>query len=123
MKKKIMLVDDNRTMLDLLTSLLNLEGYQVVYVSQEIGFFESVRFHEPDLIVMDVHLRMESSIEINGLDLLEKLRSDPTLKDTKIIMVSGRDMREKSKKAGADDFILKPFMPDELTRKIKTLME
>lgn len=123
MKHKIMLVEDDLIMLELLTTLLSLEGYDVVWVEREEGFFDILKESNPDLILMDVHLRFGSCGEINGFDLLKKYKMEPCLQKTKVIMISGMDLREKSKKAGADDFIIKPFMPDELIKKIKKLTE
>jgi len=120
---KIMLVEDDPTMLDLLTTLFNLEGYEIVLVDQEIGVIESMRSYEPDLIIMDGHLRMAGMKETSGLELLGMIRSDPDLQDKKVLMVSGMDLRIESKEAGADDFIVKPFMIDELISKIKKIME
>lgn len=120
---KILLVEDDPTMLDLLSTLFKLEGFQVAFINQDIGFIDSIKQQSPDLIVMDVHLRLGGGIEINGFDLVDEVRSDHILRDLKIIMVSGMDLRIQSNEHGADDFILKPFMPDELIGKIKKLLE
>ena len=118
-----MVVEDDKTMLDLLSALFALEGYQVVFVDQEIGLIDSMKYHKPDLVLMDVHLRQGIRNGLNGFDYLERIRSDQELQNKKIVMVSGMDFRLKSSMAGADDFIVKPFMPDELIGKIKNLLE
>ena len=71
----------------------------------------------PDLILMDVHLR-----HLNGIDVLESLRKEPELDGVKVLIASGVDMTGRSLQAGADGFILKPFMPDELIEKIKNTL-
>jgi len=123
MKNKILLVEDDQTMLNLLETLFSLEGYEVYSVNQDEDYFDSVKQNEPDLVIMDVHLRKGKGVEISGFDLLRQLKEEPTLKDIKVIMLSGTDLRVESRMAGADEFIIKPFMPDELTRKIEILME
>jgi DNA-binding response OmpR family regulator len=120
---RIMLVEDDPTMLDLLSTLLKLEGFEVVFFDEGIGILDSIKERRPDLIVMDVHLRLGGGKEISGFDLLEKIRTDAVLKRTKVIMSSGMDLRFESKESRADDFILKPFMPEELIGKIKKLVE
>lgn len=105
-------------MLSLLQTLLEIEGYEV---------FQSVEFDDaasrisevkPDLIIMDVNLQ-----SANGLDVLQAVRSDEELANTLVIMSSGMDLQNECMEKGADDFILKPYMPDELVRKIEGLLQ
>jgi CheY-like chemotaxis protein len=72
----------------------------------------------PDLVLLDVNLR-----HLNGFDVLHQLRSDPALSDVRVLMASGMDMTYKSQREGANGFILKPFMPEELVDKIKQLID
>lgn len=113
-----MLLEDDFTMLSLLQTLLEIEGYEV---------FQSVEFDDaasrisevkPDLIIMDVNLQ-----SANGLDVLQAVRSDEGLANTLVIMSSGMDLQNECMEKGADDFILKPYMPDELVRKIEGLLQ
>ena len=60
---------------------------------------------------------------INGFDLLQRIKEEPGLEMVKVIMLSGTDLRIESRISGADEFIIKPFMPDELIQKIEKLME
>jgi DNA-binding response OmpR family regulator len=82
-----------------------------------------VRDYSPDVVIIDVHLRVGGGVDVNGFELLRQIRRDEFLKDSKVIMYSGMDLRLESKQSGADDFIMKPFMPDELIRKINNLVE
>lgn len=123
MKNKILLVEDDLTMLNLLETLFSIEGYDVCSVDQDEDFFDSVKQNEPDLVIMDVHLRSGKGVEINGFDLLQRIKEEPGLEMVKVIMLSGTDLRIESRIAGADEFIIKPFMPDELIQKIEKLME
>jgi DNA-binding response OmpR family regulator len=106
-----MLFEDDRTMLGLLTTLLEIEGYQV---AQCEGFTEESLFHKlsiekPDILLMDVHLR-----KANGLDILRALRLNADFHDLRIIMTSGMNLKENCLNDGANAFIMKPFMPEEL---------
>jgi CheY-like chemotaxis protein len=73
-----------------------------------------MKLEKPDLALMDVHLP-----QINGYDLVRHIRKDPELRDMRIIMTSGLDVHEECLIAGANDFILKPYMPDHLIRLIR----
>jgi DNA-binding response OmpR family regulator len=114
---KVMLIEDDAVMLALLQTLLEYEGYQPVQLNGERSVEEilnRVRADKPELILLDVHLG-----HINGLDLLRKLRKDNELKSTRVLISSGMELRAESYIDGADGFILKPYMPDELVDRIR----
>ncbi len=112
---KILLVEDDATMVSLLNTLLSIEGFQVSQVKDysRDAILETMRIEMPDLALLDVNLR-----HLNGLDLLRSVRQDQTLKNLRIIMSSGIDFRWDCQAAGADSFILKPYMPDDLIQQI-----
>ena len=115
-----MLIEDDKTMLSLLSTLLKMEGYQVATFANEKSIDEllaSLNKEKPDAAMIDVHLP-----HINGIDLLSRLRKEPELKSIRILMSSGLDKSEECKQAGADDFILKPYMPDELINRIRRVL-
>jgi DNA-binding response OmpR family regulator len=111
---KIMLVEDDPTMVMLLDTLLEIEGYHVVKPENFDNLLEEVRASAPDVVLLDVHLP-----GINGVELIAEFRQDGRIKDVRVIMSSGMDVRQQCMQNGADDFILKPYMPDELIKKIK----
>jgi DNA-binding response OmpR family regulator len=115
--KSIMIIEDDPTMIDLLCTLLEMEGFQPIKVQQFDSVLAEIKQHLPDVVVMDVHLH-----EQNGLKILEALRADRTLKPVRVIMSSGMDWQRESMQIGADDFIMKPFMPEELIEKIAGLV-
>ncbi len=108
---KILLVEDDATMLSLLQTLLQMEGYQVVKMKDESleGIMSTVRQEEPDLALVDVHLK-----ELNGLEVLRSIRKENAFARTRVVMSSGMECRSECLNYGADDFILKPYMPDDL---------
>ena len=111
---RIMLAEDDHTMVTLLKTLLGMEGYQVEALSIDEDVFEAVRSNRPDVLLMDVHLP-----QANGLDVLSRLRKDDTTRDLKIVMTSGLNLELECKNQGADDFLLKPYMPDDLLTILK----
>ncbi len=114
---KVMLIEDDANMFSLLNMLLEFEGYEVVQweggekAEDVVNVLQQER---PDLVLLDVHLR-----HLNGFDVLNSIRKEPGLRDMRVLMASGMDMTYRSRQEGADGFILKPFMPDELIQKIQ----
>ena len=113
---KIMLIEDDRTMLSLLTILLQMENFDVCSPSDDRpeDILAAIRQEKPDVVLLDVNLRLG-----NGIDLLGKMRSEEELKYTRVIMSSGMDLSHECLQAGADGFLLKPYMPDDLIKLIK----
>lgn len=112
---KVLLAEDDYTMVSLLKTLLAMEGFAVVTaLDKKEGFLEVVRQERPDVILLDVHLG-----DRNGLDLVRELRADPQLKSTRVIMCSGINMEAECLAGGADDFLLKPYVADDLLRKLR----
>ena len=114
---KVMIIEDDPTMISLLGTLLDMEGFQVAKVEKFGSVLEDIKREDPDLILMDVHLG-----SLDGLVVLAELRQDLKLMDKKVIMSSGLDKKYESSLAGADDFLMKPYMPDELIDKVKHLL-
>lgn len=115
---KIMIVDDDRTMVGLLQTLLEMEGYGVTVASRVATALPIARAEKPDVVLIDVHLA-----DGDGLDLLRQLRADPDLARARVVMSSGLDMLEESQQAGSDGFILKPYSPDQLVTILKNALE
>jgi len=116
---KVMLIEDDETMLTLLSTLLQLEGFEICSSTDynQESILTTIRQERPDLTLLDVHLRQS-----NGIDLIKHMRADPELKDLRVLMTSGLNYKEECLKAGADNFLLKPYMPDDLIKSIKFLI-
>jgi DNA-binding response OmpR family regulator len=115
---KVLLAEDDSMMVNLLQTLLGMEGYQTASVlGKDESFLDVVRKEKPDIILLDVHLGSQ-----NGLDLMQSMRNSPDLANMKVIMSSGINMLIECEDAGANDFLLKPYMPDELIKKLRTCL-
>lgn len=117
---KVMLIEDDANMFSIVKMFLEFEGYEVVNVENGERIEDILRqlhSERPDLVLLDVNLR-----HLNGFDILHQLRADPVLSNVRVLMSSGMDMTYKSQREGANGFILKPFMPDELVEKIKQII-
>jgi two-component system phosphate regulon response regulator PhoB len=117
---KVMLIEDDPTMVSLLTMLLNLEGYLVKTPKKQHmdDLLNAVLKEHPHIALVDVNLQQGS-----GLDLVREIRQEPEIMGTRILMWSGLNLQEECIQAGADGFILKPFMPDELIDLIRTTVQ
>lgn len=115
--QKIFLIEDDQTMQLLLRTFLEIEGFQVVLWQVGSDPLPAIEQSAPDLVITDVNLPV-----YNGLVIVDKIKSNPSLQRVKVIVSSGLNYGEKSKEAGADAFIAKPYMPDELIKKIRSLL-
>jgi DNA-binding response OmpR family regulator len=117
---KICLIDDDPTMILLLKTFLDFEGYDVLALGdgdRRDQILEVLRRELPAIALIDVNLRW-----INGFDLLGDIRQDAALHAMRVIMSSGMDFRDKCLKAGANEFLMKPYMPDDLVKLLKDLL-
>jgi CheY-like chemotaxis protein len=116
---KVLLVEDNDTMSILLKTLLEIEGYFVVIMHgvNEEELAQEIALSFPDAILLDVHLK-----KTNGINILRHLRKNPYTNQTPILMTSGLNLRDECLQAGANFFLMKPFMPDDLIRWLNKML-
>ena len=116
---KILIVDDDVTMTELLETLLKIEGHTPTAVNDSTKAVEVAGSVNPDLITLDLMMP-----GLSGFELCELLHQDPKFANIPIIILSARDdaeSKEKTMKAGAKDYVTKPFDADELMQKIQRL--
>lgn len=116
-KRKALIVDDDPELVELIRDVLEADGRFEVRVANN-GFDAGMMTKEyrPDIIVLDVMLP-----DINGKEVCQRVRSDSTMDDVKIICISGMVEQDKVadlKEAGADDFMQKPFEIESLVERI-----
>jgi two-component system alkaline phosphatase synthesis response regulator PhoP len=114
---KILLVDDERSILDLVTAYLKPEGYQVYTAMDGPAALKAARSFKPDLIVLDIMLP-----GMDGVEVLSQLRRESGVY---VIMLTAK--AEETDKivglsVGADDYLTKPFSPRELVARIKAAL-
>ena len=110
-----MLAEDDTTMVTLLKTLLKMEGFEVIPVDADADVVQAVLKDCPDVLLMDVHLFNQ-----NGIDILEKLRATQGI-TLRIVMTSGLDFKQQCLARGADAFIQKPYMPEDLMSALRGL--
>jgi DNA-binding response OmpR family regulator len=113
---KIMVIEDDPNLVSLITTLLDLEGFSVnaPHDHQRSHILDQMHRHHPQVTLVDANLNNSS-----GLDLVSAIRMEPGLEDTCIVMTSGMNIKKECLQSGADAFIQKPFMPDELVSLIQ----
>jgi putative two-component system response regulator len=118
MSAKILVVDDEPSIVDVLTRFLSREGYSVVTAANGREALEQVRREPPDLILLDVTMP-----ELDGFTVCERIKEDPRTALIPITMLTGLDDREhrtRGIEAGADDFLTKPFEQSILRARIRS---
>jgi DNA-binding response OmpR family regulator len=111
---KIMVAEDDQTMVNLLTTLLKMDGFDVIALDADEDVSAAVERDSPDTLLLDVHLSNQ-----NGLEILDNLRRTEKGAEIQVVMISGLNLKEECLRHGANDFLLKPFMPDDLIKKLR----
>ncbi|MEO8431438.1 MAG: HD domain-containing phosphohydrolase [Acidobacteriota bacterium] len=117
---RIFVIDDDREIRQLLRTLLTGAGYEVAEFAFATTALEAIRLQSPDLLLLDLDLPDRS-----GHDVLEEVRADPATRLLPIVMLTGRVTREGRLRAfrqGVTDFISKPFAPEELLPRVRSLI-
>ncbi len=114
-KSKILAVDDNSINLAVIEELLGSQ-YNLMTVSTGIDALKMAQEFRPDLIILDIMIP-----GMNGYEVCQQIRKNPSLRHTKIIMISAKAMtsdRLKGYQVGTDDYLTKPFDEEELLAKV-----
>ncbi|MGY6530757.1 MAG: response regulator [Cyanobacterium sp.] len=117
-KSLILIVDDLKVNLKLLSYILEAKGYQSNSALNGKDALEKLTVLTPDLILLDLMMP-----EMNGLEVCEKIKSNPDYRDIPIIFLTASQEEHHLIEAfelGADDYVTKPFRKPELLRRVKT---
>ena len=118
---RILVVDDESDVTELLEYKLEQEGYRVATLNDPLAFVAKVREFEPDLILLDIMMP-----ELSGIQLCRIIRADSAMRETPVIFLSARsevEDRIKGLEAGAEDYISKPFNINELLLRISKMLK
>lgn len=116
---KVMVVEDEHDIRDILKNLLEEEGFEVVALENGLRIMEELRANSPDLLLLDQMLPGKT-----GVEAVREVRASEQFANLPIIMVtglSGEDDKVNALDLGADDYVTKPFYPKELAARIKAL--
>lgn len=121
MNKRILIVDDEPDVTELLRYKLKREGYEVAVVNNPLEFMGRAHEFRPELFVLDIMMP-----ELDGLKICRMVRSDSRLKSIPIIFLTARgeiEDRIRGLESGGDDYIAKPFDTKELLLRIKSVFK
>ena len=117
---KILIVEDERDIRDLVAFTLRFAGHEVVAVGNGAEAVEAARTEMPELILMDVRMP-----RMTGYEACEAMKADPQLKDIPVVFLSAKGQDSEIKTGlnlGAAEYLLKPFAPMELTEHVAELL-
>ena len=120
MEKKILVVDDEQDILDLISYNLSKEGFKVFTAGDGIQGLETAKTCKPDLVILDIMMPGK-----DGFEVCRSLRQDPTFSSTAIMFLtakSGEIDQILGLELGADDYIQKPISPRVLLARVKTML-
>ncbi|MGH7826386.1 MAG: response regulator [Candidatus Binatia bacterium] len=121
MKNRILLVEDNIDLIDLLSNALKFLAFEAVIARDGLAAVELAESANPDLIIMDIGLP-----KLNGMDAITKIRANPKTKFIPIIAATARAMRgdrESCLRGGCDAYLAKPFSLQELSDTIELILQ
>ena len=115
MSKKVLICDDEphiRMLLEQTLEDLEDEGVELLVATNGEEGLAAIREHRPDIVFLDVMMP-----KMSGFEVCENVKQDPELQATKICLLTAKGQeadRERGRTAGADEYITKPFDPDEI---------
>ena len=118
--KTILVVDDESSIREMITTSLEIEGFSVLQAENAKNAHVMILDKKPDLILLDWMMP-----ETSGIELMRRLKRDEITKDIPIIMLTARiteDNMVQGLESGADDYISKPFSPKNLNARIKAIL-
>jgi two-component system, OmpR family, phosphate regulon response regulator PhoB len=120
LRKKILIVDDEPDVADLVAYNLKTKGFDTQTVNDPTHSIGVARAMMPDLVILDVMMPV-----INGIQICRLLRADPNLKDVPVIFLTAKveeNDRVQGLETGADDYICKPFSTKELVLRVHNIL-
>ncbi len=116
---KILIAEDEMIMLKIIELRLKKDGHQVITTSNGKEALEQIKLHDPDMIIADIMMPFTS-----GLEIVSVVKHDKERRNVPIIILSAMGQENvvlEAFKLGADDYITKPFSPNELSMRVRRL--
>ena len=120
--KKILIVDDQSEVRELVAVTLRIGDYQILQASSGDEALSIVRSELPDLILLDV---MMPNSPMDGFEVCRQIKSDPATQHLYVVMLTARGQetdKEMGQQVGADDYFTKPFSPLQLMNKVEEVL-
>jgi DNA-binding response OmpR family regulator len=117
---RILIVDDDPMVTRLVRINLELENFEVVEVWDGKSALEAIKNDRPDLVLLDIMMP-----QIDGWEILKRLRADPSMRDLPIVLLTAKVQEEDIARGwnmGADGYILKPFNPVNLAESLREIL-
>ena len=118
--QKVLVVDDERNIRNILDFSLEAEGFYVVSAGDGEEAYTKALDEAPDLIILDVMMPKG-----DGFETCERLKKDPRTSDIPVVLLTaktGRDDRRRGQDVGADEYIIKPFSPARVVEVVQSLL-
>jgi DNA-binding response OmpR family regulator len=117
---KILIAEDEPDIRELVAFMLRFAGYEVLAASNGEEAVQTATRDVPDLILMDVRMP-----RMTGYDACRLMKSNPDLRDVPVVFLSAKGQESEIQSgldAGAEEYLLKPFSPDELTNRVRSIL-
>jgi len=117
---KILIAEDERDIRDLIAFTLRFAGHEVSAATNGEEAVEMAPEVNPDLILMDVRMP-----RMTGYEACKVMKSNPDLKDIPVVFLSAKGQENEIQQGldvGAEEYLLKPFAPDQLTKRVKEIL-
>jgi CheY-like chemotaxis protein len=117
---KILVAEDERDIRELIGFTLRFAGFEVVLAGNGAEAVEKASLERPDLILMDVRMP-----KMTGYEACRQLKDDPATQAIPVVFLSAKGQEgeiEQGLASGAEEYIVKPFAPDELTSQVKRIL-
>ncbi|USN45356.1 MAG: response regulator [Candidatus Woesearchaeota archaeon] len=118
---KVLIVEDDANIALAEAEILKAEGYDVVIAKDGLEGLDKAVEHKPVAVVLDLMMP-----KLSGIEVCRRIREDPSLKHTKVVMVTAKDTDQDEAygmHVGADDYLAKPFEPIELVHILRQVLK
>lgn len=117
---KIVIAEDEPDIRELIAFTLRFAGYEVITGNNGEEGYQLTKLERPDLVMLDVRMP-----KLTGYEACKRIKSEPELAATPVIFLSAKGQEneiEQGLAAGAEEYLLKPFAPDQLVDRVKSVL-